>query len=104
MSANGPGMLVELGLHVWRRPNETQDQVPRPRARVAAKLKGVATLSGETSRGAVSCIAWLGVLGGIIIGVGPTTPARELERDQLGELGRDVCHRLFCCAQAGSRG
>src|SRR5438477_64428 len=43
------------------RSNETQDQLPRPRARMAAKLKGVATLSGETSRGAVSCIAWLGV-------------------------------------------
>src|SRR6266446_8398537 len=42
-------------------PNETQDQLPRPRAGVAAKLKGVATLSGETSRGAVSCIAWLGL-------------------------------------------
>ena len=26
-----------------------------------------------------------------------------LKRDQLGELGRDVCHRLFCSAQAASR-
>jgi hypothetical protein len=29
--------------------------------------------------------------------------AIELEGDQLGELGRDVCHRIFCSAQAGSR-
>ena len=35
--------------------------------------------------------------------VGPATPAIELEGDQLGELGRDVCHRLFCGAQAASR-
>ena len=28
----------------------------------------------------------------------------DLEGDQLGELGRDVCHRLFCSAQAASRG
>jgi hypothetical protein len=34
---------------------------------------------------------------------GPATPAIELEGDQLGELGRDVCHRLFCSAQAASR-
>src|SRR5260370_12129438 len=77
------------------RSNETQDQLPRPRARVAAKLKGVATLSGETSRARLAASPWLGVLGGIIIGVGPTTPATELKRDQLGELGRDVCHRLI---------
>ena len=35
--------------------------------------------------------------------VGPATPVIELESDQLGELGRDVCHRLFCSAQAASR-
>jgi hypothetical protein len=41
--------------------NETQDQLPRPRAGVrACKLKVLATQSGETERGAVSCIAWLG--------------------------------------------
>lgn len=34
---------------------------------------------------------------------GPVTPAIELEGDQLGELGRDVCHRPFCSAQATSR-
>ena len=27
-----------------------------------------------------------------------------LDGDQLGQLGCDVCHRLFCGAQAGSRG
>ncbi len=32
------------------------------------------------------------------------SPAIELEGDQLGELGRDVCHRLFCGAQAAPRG
>ena len=35
--------------------------------------------------------------------VGPTTSAIELKGDQLGELGRDVCHRRFCSAQAASR-
>ena len=30
-------------------------------------------------------------------------PAIELKGDQLGELGRDVFHRLFCSAQAASR-
>ena len=35
--------------------------------------------------------------------VGAGTPTIELEGDQLGELGRDVCHRLFCGAQAASR-
>jgi hypothetical protein len=35
--------------------------------------------------------------------VGPTTPAIKLEGDQLGELGRDVCHRIFCSTQAASR-
>ena len=35
--------------------------------------------------------------------VGPATPAIELEGDQLGDLGRDVCHRRFCSAQAASR-
>ena len=34
----------------------------------------------------------------------PADPGTALEGDQLGELGRDVCHRLFCSAQAGSRG
>jgi len=29
--------------------------------------------------------------------------AIKLEGDQLGELGRDVCHRSFCSAQADSR-
>src|SRR5688572_27686749 len=32
-----------------------------------------------------------------------TTPAIELHRDQLGEFGRDVCHRIFCSTEAGSR-
>ncbi len=31
------------------------------------------------------------------------TPAMELRGDQLGELSRDVCHRLFCSAQTASR-
>ena len=35
---------------------------------------------------------------------GPIIPAIELEGDQLGELGRDVCHRIFCSTQAASRG
>jgi hypothetical protein len=35
--------------------------------------------------------------------VGPATPAIELQGDQLGELGRDVCHRIFCSTQAASR-
>ena len=35
--------------------------------------------------------------------VGPATPAIELEGDQLGELGRDVCHRIFCSTHAASR-
>jgi hypothetical protein len=35
--------------------------------------------------------------------VGPATPATELEGDQLGEFGRDVCHRIFCSTQAASR-
>lgn len=35
--------------------------------------------------------------------VGPATPAIELDGDQLGELGRDVGHRIFCGTQAGSR-
>jgi hypothetical protein len=35
--------------------------------------------------------------------VRPATPAMELRGDQLGELGRDVCHRLFCSAQTASR-
>ena len=35
--------------------------------------------------------------------VGPATPAIELEGDQLGELGRDGCHRLLFSAQAASR-
>jgi hypothetical protein len=35
--------------------------------------------------------------------VGPATPAIELEGDQLRELGRDVCHRIFCSTQAASR-
>ncbi len=26
-----------------------------------------------------------------------------LDGDQLGELGRDVCHRIFCSTQAASR-
>jgi hypothetical protein len=38
------------------RPNEIQDQLSRPRARVAA-TKVVGTLSGETERGAISCVA-----------------------------------------------
>lgn len=29
--------------------------------------------------------------------------AIKLEGNQLGELGRDVCHRLFCSAKAASR-
>jgi hypothetical protein len=33
----------------------------------------------------------------------PATPAMELRGDQLGELGRDVCNRLFCSAQTASR-
>ena len=35
--------------------------------------------------------------------VGPATPAMELRGDQLGELGRNVCHRLFHSAQTASR-
>ena len=35
--------------------------------------------------------------------VGPASPAIELEGDQLGEFGRDVCHRIFCSTQAASR-
>lgn len=31
------------------------------------------------------------------------TPAIELHGDQLGELGGDVCHRIFCSTEAGSR-
>lgn len=31
-------------------------------------------------------------------------PAIELEGDQFGDLGRDVCHRIFCSTQATSRG
>src|SRR5690242_13769576 len=31
------------------------------------------------------------------------TPAIELLGDQLGELGRDVCHRVFCSTEAASR-
>jgi hypothetical protein len=31
------------------------------------------------------------------------TPAIELEGDQLGELSRYVCHRIFCSTQAASR-
>jgi hypothetical protein len=34
---------------------------------------------------------------------GPATPAIKLEGNQLGELGCDVCHRLFCSAQAATR-
>ena len=33
----------------------------------------------------------------------PAVPAIKLECDQLGELGRDVCHRIFCSTQAASR-
>lgn len=29
--------------------------------------------------------------------------SNRLEADQLGELGRDDCHRLLCSAQAASR-
>ena len=35
-----------------------------------------------------------------LYGVGPATP---LDGGQLGELGRDGCHRLFRSAQAASR-
>jgi hypothetical protein len=43
--------------------------------------------------------------------IGPATsgrtrwlnPSDGLEGDQLGELGRDVCHRIFCSTQAASR-
>jgi hypothetical protein len=35
--------------------------------------------------------------------MGPATPAMELRGDQLGELGRDVCHRISCSIQAASR-
>ena len=31
-------------------------------------------------------------------------PAIDLDGDQLGELGRDVGHRIFCSVQAVSRG
>ena len=34
---------------------------------------------------------------------GPATPAIELDGDQLGELGRDVCHRIFRSTQTASR-
>jgi hypothetical protein len=34
---------------------------------------------------------------------GRPPPAIELDGDQLGELGRDICHWLFCSAQAASR-
>ena len=34
----------------------------------------------------------------------PATPAIELEGDQLGQLGRDDCHRIFLSIQAVSRG
>ena len=27
----------------------------------------------------------------------------ELNCNQFGELGRDICHRIFCCVQAASR-
>ena len=40
---------------------------------------------------------------GRLCDVGPATPATELEGDQLGELGRDVCHRIFSSTQAASR-
>jgi hypothetical protein len=33
----------------------------------------------------------------------PATLAIKLEGEQLGELGRDVCHRIFCSTQAASR-
>lgn len=35
----------------------------------------------------------------------PPTPSSSnlLERDQLGESGRDVCHTVFCCTRPGSR-
>jgi transposase len=33
-----------------------------------------------------------------------TQPRIALEGDQLGELGRDVCHQIFCGTQAASRG
>lgn len=29
--------------------------------------------------------------------------AIELDGNQLGELGRDICHRTLCCVQATSR-
>ena len=35
--------------------------------------------------------------------LGSATPAIELGGNQLGELGRDICHRIFCSAQATSR-
>jgi hypothetical protein len=35
--------------------------------------------------------------------VGPAIPGIELWGDQLGELGRDVCQRVFCSTQAASR-
>jgi len=35
--------------------------------------------------------------------VAPATPAMELGGDQLGELGCDVCHRIFCSTQAATR-
>ena len=41
------------------RSDETQDQLPRPRAR--GKSKVVTTFSDKRERGAVSCIAWLDV-------------------------------------------
>ena len=36
------------------------------------------------------------------VGAGPI-PAIKLGGDQFGELGRDICHRLLCGAQAASR-
>jgi hypothetical protein len=32
------------------------------------------------------------------------TPQLSLDGYQLGQLGRNVCHRLFCGTQASSRG
>jgi hypothetical protein len=53
--------IVRCDIDRWKSPNETQDQRPPPRARVATSWKNELHESYTSERAAVRCIAWLGL-------------------------------------------
>ena len=60
-------------------------------------------MNREAELRAQSRVACSDLLGAADIGKESFIPEIELESDQLGKLGSDVCHRCFRSAQAASR-